>query len=100
MTQGQPENQERTRQIEKDKEPFVERAISAAEACPNCGLAGQVSERMVTEWFDYGNVRHAFQARFPVLECNSCSFGWRDHRSEAIIDAAMDALVKARGWHR
>ena len=62
--------------------------------CPNCSLTN-IKTETVTEWVPYGEIERAFQATFPVMTCNDCTFGWRDYRAEEAIDAAMqDYLAK------
>jgi len=79
-------------------EQIIERALTVAGKCPNCEIEDKINERYVTEWFDYGNYRKAFQVRFPVLTCSGCDFSWRDQRSETLIDKAMGAFIQTRGW--
>jgi hypothetical protein len=59
--------------------------------CPNCN-SGNVKQSLVTEWLPYGKIDKAFQATFPVMQCE-CGFGWRDSRSEEAIDKAMDVYL-------
>jgi hypothetical protein len=66
--------------------------------CPNCDST-KATETTVTEWMPYGKVERAFQATFPVMECETCGFGWRDHRAETAIDSAMEEMLRPVAEH-
>lgn len=60
--------------------------------CPDCN-SEKIKESFVTEWMPYGRIEKAFQATFPVMECE-CGFGWRDYRAEDAIDKAMEKFLQ------